>query len=466
MSLLLTHAYFITEDKAEQKIMRPYPPLGLLYISAYLHKNKVAHDVFDSTFSSFDTLKQHLKEHSYNQIGIYTNLVTKLNVLRLIRYIRSDETLKDLYIILGGPDVRYNAEDYIRAGADFIVIGEGEETMLELVSTLNTPMNPFLDQVNGIAFKNYFGDVVYNPEREKIKDIDTLPVPNRAAIPMHKYLDVWKKKHGKSALNVSTQRGCPYTCQWCSTAVYGQSYRRRSPENVCDEIELLLKTYKPDTIWFVDDVFTVSHKWLKAFADEVEKRKLKFSYECISRADRMNEEVIADLKRSGCFRIWIGAESGSQKIIDRMDRRVNVAQVREMLRETRAAGIETGTFIMLGYPGETEQDIMDTVNHLVASNPHHFTITIAYPIKGTGLYTEIESAKTGNFNWDSQTDREQEFKRTYPRKYYDYAVRFVVNEVKYRTLAKWKRLISPKAWMYKLKSVAAQDGMQRNKSEK
>lgn len=445
--------------------MKPYPPLGLLSISAYLKQQGLAHEVFDTTFSDFDSLCRHIANGKFAQVALYTNLMTKLNVLRIIRYIRDTPELRNTWIILGGPDVRYNTESYIAAGADIIVTGEGEETMAELINTLNVPMNPFLDQVNGIAFKNYFGHVVQNPEREKIRDLDALPFPNRDAIPLQRYLDAWKKAHGHSAVNISTQRGCPYTCRWCSTAVYGQSYRRRSPASVCDEIREIQAKYNPDTLWFVDDVFTVSHKWLKAFANEVLLRGLKFRYECITRADRMNEEVIHDLKRSGCFRVWIGAESGSQKIIDRMDRRVEVKQVQRMLQAARKAGLETGTFIMLGYPGETEADIVETAEHLVASNPHHFTITVAYPIRGTSLYEEVKNDLVSTPDWNSSTDRDLDFRRTYPREYYNYAVRFVVNEVKYRTLPRWQRWMNPRAWLLRMKSLAAQDGMQRHKTK-
>lgn len=463
MGLLLTHGYFLNEDEREKRIMKPYPPLGLLYISAFLEKAKVEHDVFDSTFASFEALCSHLKARPYKQIGIYVNLMTKINVLKIIRYIRSQEELKGMTIILGGPDVRYNAEAYIEHGADMIVLGEGEQTMLDLIHTLNTPFNPFLDKVNGIAFKNYFGKIIYTEEREKIRDIDSLPFPNRKRIDLNKYLDTWKKKHGTRSISVSTQRGCPYTCNWCSTAVYGQSYRRRSPANVCDEIEQLIKVYQPDTIWFVDDVFTVSHKWLGEFADEITKRQISIRYECITRADRMKDEVIKDLKRSGCFRVWIGAESGSQDVIDDMDRRVDVNVVKEMLIKTREAGMETGTFIMLGYPGETEEDIIKTVDHLVESNPTYYTITLAYPIKGTTMYNQVKSS-ISQPAWTSSTDRDIDFQRTYPREYYTYAIRFVTNEVEYRKMPRWKQIFSPKAWKHKMKSIASQEKMQRFKT--
>jgi anaerobic magnesium-protoporphyrin IX monomethyl ester cyclase len=290
-------------------------------------------------------------------------------------------------------------------------------------------------------------------EREKIKDLNVLPLPARHKINLHAYLDAWKTAHGLNAVSVNTMRGCPYTCKWCSRAVYGLSYRRRSPEHVVAELKHIKNTYNPDTLWFVDDVFTVSHKWLAAFAAEVIREDAVIPYECITRADRMSEEVIALLKQSGCFRVWIGAESGSQRVIDLMDRRVEVSKVREMIQLSRAGGLETGTFIMLGYPGETEADIEATVEHLKVSHPDYYTITIAYPIKGTDMYTEVEERFVEALDWSTTTDRQIDFERTYARKYYDYAVRYVVNEVAADRTSGWS------FWKHKLKSVVARGGM-------
>ena len=196
-----------------------------------------------------------------------------------------------------------------------------------------------------------------------------------------------------------------------------------------DEIVWLQERYDFDLIWFVDDVFTVSHKWLEAFRDELKKRKVTVQFECITRADRLNDEVVEVLREAGCFRVWIGAESGSQNVINAMDRRVDVQQVRAMIRSANAAGIQTGTFIMLGYPGETEADIRETIRHLKESNPDLFTITVAYPIKGTSLYSEVEDDLLPAKDWAERTDRDLDFRRTYPRKYYDFAVRWTVNSV-------------------------------------
>jgi radical SAM superfamily enzyme YgiQ (UPF0313 family) len=277
---------------------------------------------------------------------------------------------------------------------------------------------------------------------------------------MQNYLATWKNNHGKSSMTISTQRGCPYTCKWCSTAVYGQSYRRRPANQVAEEMKMLKEKYHPDALWFVDDVFTVSHKWLIAFREEVMKQDAVIPFECITRAERLNDEILQLLKDVGCFRIWIGAESGSQTIIDAMDRRVDVNQVKKVIQDTNAMGIETGTFIMLGYPGETEKDITETIQYLKDANPTLYTITIAYPIKGTSLYNDIEHKITTQPDWETSTDREIDFKRTYSRKYYKYAVSKVVNEVEFhRAISK----TSIKALKLKTKSILATGLMKLNK---
>jgi len=458
MKVLLTHGYFLNEDSTEQRIMKPYAPLGILYISAYLKEHGIDNNIFDTTFSSKNELKKYLVDERPDYIAIYVNLMTKINVLDIIKYIKSTDSIKNAKIILGGPEVRYNATDLLELGADFVVIGEGEETTLELINRLEMKNRNDFKNINGIGFKDDNGKIIFNAERSLISDIDTLPFPNRSGIDISKYQEAWKNHHNLDAISVSTMRGCPYTCRWCSRAVYGLTYRRRSPEKVVEELQKIKDEYNPDTIWFVDDVFTISHKWLSGFNEELKRNNLRIKYECITRADRMNEDVIKTMKESGCFRVWIGAESGSQRIIDAMDRRVKVEQVREMIKLAKKHGIETGTFIMLGYPGETEKDIEETISHLKKSNPDLFTITIAYPIRGTELFQEIETNQVNFFDWEKQTDRDRDFIRTYPRRYYDFAVRRVVNEVRYYKAIN-NGSIKPEAVKYKSKSFAAKTAM-------
>ncbi len=458
LKILLTHGYFLEEDKKEKEIMKPYPPLGILYISAFLEKHGFLNTIHDSTFSSFENLAAQLLSEKPDLIGIYTNLMTKLNVLKIISFIKNNAELTHAKVVLGGPEVRNHVDNFLNHGADFIVLGEGEESFLEITQVLSTPNHADFNEVKSIAYLNQAGETVLTASRALIKNIDELPFPNRAAIQLQQYFDAWKKKHGNSAISISTMRGCPYTCRWCSRAVYGQSYRRRSASLVVDEIAHIQKHYDVDGLWFVDDVFTVNHKWLREFRDEIVNRQIKMPYECITRADRLSEEALILLKESGCFRVWIGAESGSQKIIDAMDRRVKVGQVREMIQLAKKHGIQSGTFIMLGYPGETEEDIEDTIHHLKVSDPDLYTITIAYPIKGTPLYTEVEDRFVEQLDWQTSTDRDIDFKRSYRRRYYDFALRRLYNEVAYH---RGKLNNSPKGELlkFKIKSMLAKGAM-------
>src|SRR4051812_36196154 len=262
MKILLTHGYFLEEDEKEKLIMKPYVPLGILYISSFLEKHGYENDVFDSTFSSFEKLANHILETRPQAIGIYTNLMTKINVLRIIRFVRSRSELHLTKIILGGPEVRSHIVNFLEYGADFIVLGEGEQTTLDLVQWMDGKNLNSISTIDGIAYKDGKGGIIQNREREKIKNLDELPLPNRLKVDLQHYLNAWKERHGTNAISVSTMRGCPYSCKWCSRAVYGQSYRRRSAVNVVKEMVWIKQQYNPDSIWFVDDVFTVSHKWL------------------------------------------------------------------------------------------------------------------------------------------------------------------------------------------------------------
>ncbi len=457
MKILFTHGYFLAEDPKEQVIMKPYPPLGILYISSYLAERGIDHDVFDTTFSNREYLYNHLISMKPDLVAFYVNLMTKANVLQLIRFIHNCPDLNHTRIVLGGPDIRYNYEKYLMHGADYVVVGEGEETMFELIMTLKKGESP--KEVKGIAYKDESNNPIINPPRPHIKDVDALKMPNREAIDIESYLETWKKYHGTSTISVNTQRGCPYTCRWCSTAVYGQSYRRRSPEKVAEEMEYLKNRYNPDMIWFVDDVFTVSHKWVAGLRESLSKKGLKIPFECISRADRLNYEVLEMLAEMGCTRIWIGAESGSQRILDAMDRRVKVEKVQNCIQMAKSLGIETGTFIMIGYPGETQEDIEDTIQHLRLSNPDLFTITLTYPIAGTSLYDEVLPDIINLPEWRSSSDREIDFKRTYSAKYYHYAIRWIVNEINFYKSVQNGKLLSPSTFIYKSKSIFAKAGM-------
>jgi len=242
-------------------------------------------------------------------------------------------------------------------------------------------------------------------------------------------VETWRGAHGKGSLSFITARGCPYHCRWCSHQVFGKTHRRRKPAKVVDEVEWLLKTYEPDMMWIADDVFTVHHGWLKAYAAEMRNRGLRIPFECITRADRLNTESADLLAELGCFRVWIGSESGSQKILDAMERGVTVAQVQSAVDLCKSRGIQTGMFLMWGYDGEEMDDIEATIEHVKRTDPDVFFTTVAYPIKGTPYYAGNANSLVQLKPWRQSSDRELLLRGRHSPEFYGFADRLLQNEV-------------------------------------
>jgi anaerobic magnesium-protoporphyrin IX monomethyl ester cyclase len=429
---LLTHGYFLSEDEKERQIMKPYPPLGLLYLSAYLKTRGLPVEVYDSTFGTRTELVQKIHAAAGGIVGIYTNLMTRASVLQIIGAAKQAGST----VILGGPEGANYPDEYLAAGADVVVIGEGESTLTELVATLPSMGPHRLDGVRGIVFKNAAGETIHTPERAKINDLDTLPLPDREAIDHRKYLDAWKHHHGASSINLITARGCPYRCTWCSHAVYGYSHRRRSPVNVASEVAWIVERYNPDQLWYADDVFTISHPWLQKYKAALDERGLHLPFETITRADRLqSEEAVVALRELGCYRIWIGSESGSQKILDAMQRGVSVEQVRRAVKLAHKHGIRVGMFLMWGYEGEELEDIAATVEHVKESNPDVFFTTISYPIKGTPYFQTVKDKVQMAGDWANVTDRDYSIGGRNGKDYYRLADVWLRSEVEASRLA-------------------------------
>ncbi len=434
MDILLTHAYFLAEDEPERQIMRPYPPLGLLYVSAYLKSRGFAVEVFDSTLSNRQAFYDYVERERPPVVGIYVNLITRGSALEMIRRLkRSGAT-----VILGGPEPAGYPREYLSRGADVVVAGEGELTLEELLRHLARHRLEGLGQVAGIWYSDAGGELTQSPPRRQIPVLDELPFPDREAIDLDAYVDLWRRHHGMGSVSLITARGCPYRCRWCSHAVFGNTHRRRSPENVAREVEHIVERYDPDMLWYADDVFTIHHRWLYDYAAELDRRGLKLPFETITREDRLNEQVVRTLADMGCRRIWIGAESGSQRVLDRMGRRTDAERVVEMVKLLQRHRIEAGMFIMLGYEGEEPADLEQTVERLKAAQPDIFLTTVAYPIKGTRYFDEVADRLVPLAeSWEAGSDRRQTVAGRRTRRYYRHATRWMVNEValhRHRTL--------------------------------
>ncbi|HEY0938961.1 MAG TPA: radical SAM protein [Steroidobacter sp.] len=431
--ILLTHGYFLSEDEKEQQIMKPYPPLGLLSLSAHLKARGYGVEIYDSTFGSRPELLQSLQQSPGGVVGIYTNLITRRSVLEIIAAAKRCGWT----VILGGPESANYSVEYLHAGADVVVIGEGETTLLELLPALERNGPGRLSDILGIVFKNEAGEPIRTPERARLPDLDALPFPDREAIDHQKYLDVWRQHHGASSINLITARGCPYRCTWCSHAVYGFSHRRRSPSNVAEEVAWIIDRYDPDQLWYADDVFTISHPWLHQYRAELKARGLHRPFETITRADRLQSlEAVRTLQELGCYRIWIGSESGSQRVLDAMQRGVTVEQVRNAVSLAQQHGIEVGMFLMWGYEGEEIEDIAATVEHVKRTNPDVFFTTVSYPIKGTAYFDRVSGRVVLPLNWAEASDRDYVIMGRRSKDYYRLADVWLRSEVEaHRTVA-------------------------------
>jgi anaerobic magnesium-protoporphyrin IX monomethyl ester cyclase len=304
-----------------------------------------------------------------------------------------------------------------------------------LLEALNERTPASWANISGLSWLDKDGHLHQTPPRDQIANLDAQPWPARQAIDLNRYLTTWRNAHGKSSINFITARGCPYKCRWCSHQVYGQTHRRRNPLLVVDEVEWLLKQYTPDMVWVSDDVFTINHAWLRDYAAEMRRRNLRIPFECISRADRLNPEMFDLLGELGCFRIWIGSESGSQRILDSMDRGVKVEQVQQTIEMARQRGIQSGMFLMWGYEGEELEDIEATIRHVQTSKPDVFFTTVSYPIKGTPYYQRVADRLVQLRPWGESSDREFKIRGRHSKDFYAYADKLLRDEVELSRLA-------------------------------
>jgi anaerobic magnesium-protoporphyrin IX monomethyl ester cyclase len=424
--LLLSHGYFLAEDEKEQRIMRPYPPLGLLYLSAYLKRAGLGVSIFDATLATREAFAATLAARTAPVLGLYTNLMTRRSVLDMI----AAATRHGWTVVLGGPESANYPGEYLARGADVVVIGEGEQTLAELLPAIAARGVHRLHAVDGIAFRDEAGAVVRTSPRALVPDLDSLPWPDRAAIDLPAYVDIWRRHHGRGSVNLITARGCAYRCNWCSHAVYGYTHRRRRPADCADEVAHIVETYAPDQLWYADDVFTIHPKWIADYAAEIRRRDLVRPFETISRADRMLQPgVIEALAALGCYRVWIGAESGSQRLLDAMERRVTRAQVEAASHAAQRHGIEVGMFLMWGYDGETIDDIAQTIDLVKRAAPTVALTTLAYPIAGTGYFTKVQDRVSLPRAWDDCTDRDYAIAGRRDRAYYSLADAWLRREI-------------------------------------
>jgi len=320
-------------------------------------------------------------------------------------------------VIVSSSDSTDRYEMYLNAGADFVLLGEAEVTLAELVKVLMADGRDVFG-IEGLAFKHDQA-IVKTKHRNVIKDLDSLPLPAWDMIDMEPYREMWLKHAGYFSMNMGTTRGCPFKCNWCAKPIYGNRYNSRSPTNVINELIFLKKKYGFDHIWFCDDIFGLKPGWVREFAELVERAGLRFKFKMQGRVDLLlQENNIRDLQRAGCDNIWMGAESGSQKILDAMDKGTTVQQIYEATRLLKKCGINPSFFIQFGYLTETREDIEKTISMINELLPYEIGISVSYPLPGTVFYEKVKSQMINKTNWKDSDELAMMFSNTYQPAFY------------------------------------------------
>lgn len=409
--ILFGQSYYLRLDSKMWDAMQPYPPLGTLYAAAYLRERGHEVAVFDAVLAESEAqwqeaLRQHrprvavLYEDSFNYVTKMCLLHMRQMALRMVDMARA----AGCTVIVCGPDATDHPNEYFAHQADYVVAGEGEITLGELIDVLTGRSDSRAEDVAGIIYLHE-GQPRATTPRPLIRALDSLPFPARDLVDLGRYQELWRRRHGYFSTNMVTTRGCPYRCNWCAKPIWGQHYATRSPENVVAELRLLEETLAPDHIWYADDIMGLEEGWIARLADLLDREGIGTPFKCLSRPDLiLRDGVIGDLKRAGCQIVWIGAESGSQKVLDAMEKGIRVHDIVRASEELHRAGLQVGFFVQFGYPGETWEDIELTLQMLRQCRPDDIGISVSYPLPGTPLYEQVKDQLGSKQNWTDSSD--------------------------------------------------------------
>ena len=422
--ILLGQSYFLRFDPKLWEAMQPYPPLGTLYAAGYLRQHGYEVALFDAVLAeSEDEWGRALDEHQPQYAILYEDNFNYLSKMCLLRMRQAAVTMIEMArergctIIMCGADATDHAIDYLTRGADYVLLGEGEATLVELLDHLTGKSLTALDSILGLVYVSAEGPQ-QNPRRPDMHDLDALPFPAWDLVDIPSYRSIWQERHGYFSMNMVTTRGCPFHCNWCAKPIWGQRYNTRSPENVAAEMTWLRENYQPDHIWFADDIFGLKPGWLARFGDLVQE-KGGIPFKCLSRADLLTRPGdVEALKRAGAERVWMGAESGSQKILDAMDKGTRVEQIREAARLLKQAGIKACFFLQFGYPGETRADIEQTIQLVRECEPDDIGISVSYPMPGTKFHAAVREQLGEKQNWQDSDDLAMLYHGPFPTTFY------------------------------------------------
>ncbi len=439
--VLLGQSYYLRFDPKEWEGMKPYPPLGTLYAASYIRERGYDVSLFDAMLAtSEDEWVAALERHKPDFAVIYEDSFNYLSKMCLTRMREAAFTMsqaakaRGCKVIISGSDATDHKQKYFDHGADAIIVGEGEVTLAETLDMLTGKTLVAPTSIPGLALPDAPNPV----PRGYIKELDQLPFPAWDLVDIDRYKKIWKERHGYYSMNMVTTRGCPYHCNWCAKPIYGQRYNTRSPENVAAEMRWLKEHFAPDHIWFADDIFGLKPGWILRFADEVERLNARIPFKCLQRADLIKPGVPEALKRAGCEVVWVGAESGAQKILDAMDKGTKVEQIYAAARNLHAVGIKIGFFLQFGYPSEDLDDIEATLRMVRECEPDDIGMSVSYPLPGTKFYENVKAQLGEKQNWLNSADLAMMYQGPYSTEFYRKL--HVVLHKEFRSRKTWRSL--------------------------
>lgn len=377
-TVTLVYPYFRPSN--DNSIFR-FPPLGLGYIASYLKKQGISVELVDCTFSGMNSAIEKVRQSHPRIIGIQIMFSMKEKAIHMAQALKKDCEL----LVAGGPLPTSSPEEFLQF-FDVVGIGEGEETMLDLVQVFLDGKS--LENVKGIAYKKN-GKTIFTTSRGLIENLDGIPFPAREMFSNEAYKKYYSRNFGYTTTSVMTSRGCPFECDFCSRPVFGNQFRSRTSENIAEEAQQV-HDLGYDRIWFADDCFTLGRKRFLEVCQELINRHIGIGWECLSRVDTIDQEVAQKMRKAGCIRVFFGIESGNDTILRIMNKQIDIGQARQAVYTCKKAGIQVGAFFILGYPGETDKTILDTVYFASSLPLDYLSFTFPYPIPGTPLYERVK----------------------------------------------------------------------------
>ncbi len=424
--VLLTHSYHLYFDRKQTRKMQPYPPLGTLYAASLLRSAGISVALFDSMLTNPEEhFEAALEQHRPRIVVVYEdnfNFLSKMCLTRMrdVAYrILEASQRAGCTVLVNGSDASDHASEFLQKGFRCVLLGEAEWTLLELVQHLLRDRSSDVSHISGLAYLHgATGELVQTPARPLMRDLNLLPMPARDLVDVNQYATAWKSAHGFFSLNIVSSRGCPYRCNWCAKPIYGDHFSVRSPKSVAEEMRTLKHDCGAEHLWFADDIFGLKPKWVCELASEVERLDAAVPFKMQSRVDLMTSETVHALRRAGCVEVWMGAESGSQKILSAMDKGTRVDQIAVARENLRKEGIRACYFLQFGYPGENWQDIQQTISLVHDTRPDDIGVSVSYPLPGTRFFDRVRAQLGNKTNWSDSEDLSMMFQGAYTDEFY------------------------------------------------